>query len=531
MPSRAATVLAAAAALSASAAASVYRAPLNPVASMDPLRAASIYDSAVVPHVYETLLEVDYAKRPYALAPAMSSLPEVSGDRLEYVFRLKPGHRFANGREVTAEDFAYSLKRLGDVANASSGSWLMKDVESVSAVDAHTLRIRLRKPVHYFPWLMTMAYTGAVPREDVERLGAAFGRHACGSGPYRLAYWRRNHKMRFERNLDWPGWTDGSEPNPRPFDVVEYLHVLDPSTKWLMFLGGELDYLGEVARDNWDAVVGRDGKLVPSLAEMGISLNSHQALQVDYIGINMDDPVLGGNRKLRQALNCAFDGEAWRRFSNGASEPADGPLPPGIADRVATPFPYSFNLDKARELLKEAGYENGIDPATGRRLVLTVSVGRPTQDIRESTELLASFFEKAGIVLEARYYTWEAFLQAVRERRAQMFRMGWVGDYPDAQNFMQLFYSPNESPGPNRANYKNPEFDRVYEAAMNAPDEESRGREWARAQEIVREDCPWIFLAFARNFTLLRPGIGNYHPTDFPYGAEKHLVNNRGAPR
>jgi len=520
-------MLAAVAALSAAAAPSVYRAPLNRVASLDPLRASSIYDCKVVAHVYETLLEVDYTKRPYAIIPALSALPEVSQDRLEYVFRLKSGHRFANGREVVAGDFVYSLNRLGDLSNASSGSWLMRGVESVSAPDDRTLKIRLSSPVHYFPWLMTMSYASAVPREEVERLGPAFGKSGYGSGPYKLTAWRRNHKLRFERNLEWPGWTDGTVSNPRPFDVVEYLHVEDPSTKWLMFLEGELDYLREVARDNWDAVVGKDGKLVPELAAQGIELKSYRALETDYIGINMDDPVLGKNKKLRQALNCAFDSEAWARFSNGSSAPADGPLPPGVEGRLETPFAYSYNIERAKNLLEEAGYANGIDPATGRRLVLTVAIGRPTQDVRESTELLASFFAKVGIVLESRYYTWEAFLEAVGERRTQMFRMGWVGDYPDAQNFLQLFYSPNASPGVNRSNYSNPEFDRVYDAAMAAPDAESRNAEWAKAQEMVREDCPWIFLAFRRNFTLMRPGVGNYHPTDFNYGIEKYLVNDR----
>ena len=521
-------LVAAVAALSAAAAPSVYRSPLTRVASVDPLRAGSIYDSAVVAHIYETLLDVDYVKRPYSIAPGLASLPEVSQDGLEYVFHLKPGHKFANGREVVAEDYVYSLNRLGDLSNASSGAWIMKDVDSVAAEGPRTLRIKLKRPVHYFPWLLTMSYTGAVPREDVERLGSEFGRTACGSGPYRLVEWRRNHKMRFERNVGWPGWTDGTVCNPRPFDVVEYLHVEDPSTKWLMFLGGELDFLGEVARDNWDAVVGRDGKLVPELVEKGIRLDSYEALQVDYIGINMADPVLGKNAKLRQALNCAFDSAAWGRFSNGSSMPCDGPVPPGVEGRLDTPFQYSFDVEKAKRLLEEAGYANGIDPATGRRLVLSVALGRATQDMRESTELLASFFAKIGIVLEGRYFTWEAFLQAVRERRVQMFRMGWVGDYPDAQNFLQLFYAPNASPGPNRSNYSNPAFDRAYEAAMAATDAGARNEAWAKAQEIVREDCPWIFLAFRRSFTLLRPGVGNYHPTDFSYGTEKYLENNRG---
>ena len=514
-------------ALIALADASAYRRTLNRVASLDPLHASSLYDCTVIPLAYESLLEVDYLRRPYALAPSLAELPEISADGLEYTYRLHAGHRFANGRAVAAEDVVYSLRRLGDVANASSGSWVMKDVASVDAVDPLAVRFRLRRPVHYFPWLTAMPYTGIVPREDVEAQGDAFGRRSYGSGPYRLAEWRRNHKLRFVRNVDWPGWARADTSAGRPVETIEFLHVEDPSTQWLMFLGGEIDYLGEVARDNWDAVVGKDGRLAPDLAARGIRLNSYSTLEVDYIGVNMDDPVLGKNRKLRQALNCAFDSNAWMRFFHGATEPADGPVPHGVEGRLETPFPYAFNLDRARALLAEAGYPGGIDPATGRRLVLTVAIGRPTQDMLESTELMASFFEKIGVVLSSQRYTWNAFVKAVSERRVQMFRMGWIGDYPDAQNFLQLFHSSNVSPGPNHSNYSDPDYDRIYESALEAKDPSARNLAWAQAQEKIREDCPWIFLAFRRNFTLLRPGIENYRPTDFSHGVEKHFRLSR----
>ena len=236
----------------------------------------------------------------------------------------------------------------------------------------------------------------------------------------------------------------------------------------------------------------------------------------------MKDPVLGPNRKLRQALNAAFDYPAWEKFYNGRIIPCPTPVPPGVDGRLERPFPYAFDLEKAKRLLAEAGYPGGIDPKTGRRLVLTLSIGRASQESREAGELTAAFYEKIGVKLEQSFMTWDAFLKAVNEGRVQMFRMGWVGDYPDAQNFLQLFYSKNVSPGPNHAFYANPEFDREYDAALDAKSVEERNRHWARCQEIVQEDCPWVFTHINKSYSLVRPTVKNYKPTDFPYGGEKH---------
>ena len=177
---------------------------------------------------------------------------------------------------------------------------------------------------------------------------------------------------------------------------------------------------------------------------------------------------------------------------------------------------------KAKRLIAEAGYPGGIDPKTGRRLALTMSIGRANQQSREQGELAAAFYERIGVKLEISYMTWDAFLKAVNEGRVQMFWMGWVGDYPDAQNFLQLFYSGNMSPGPNRAAYSNPEYDREYDAALASATAEERNRHWAKCQEIIQEDCPWVFTHVNKAYTLVRPTVGNYIPSDFPYGHERH---------
>jgi len=280
--------------------------------------------------------------------------------------------------------------------------------------------------------------------------------------------------------------------------------------------------LGEISRDNWDSVMTADGRLQPRLAAQGVCLYETQTLDSMYVGVNMDDPVLGPNRKLRQALNCAFDFPAWRRFYNNSVEASDGPVPHGVEGRLETPFAYGFDLEKAKRLLSEAGYPNGVDPTTGRRLTLTMSIGKATQESREAGELMAAFYARIGLRLELAFMTWDAFLRAMNERRCQLYRIGWVGDYPDAENFLQLFHSDNVSPGANHSNYVNPAFDRAYEQAMASATAEERNVHWRTCQEIVREDCPWIFTHYPKAYSLVRKRVENYVPGAFPYGNEQY---------
>ena len=480
------------------------------VDSMDPIRSQSTYDSKAIQLVYETPLGIDYVARPYKLIPGLCELPEVSSNGLEYVFRMAPDSPFR------ADDVKRSIERLRDRSNPSPGGWTMKRVESVDVTPEGALRVRLSVRQHVFPWMMAMSYC-AVRNPD-----------GSGTGPYTLKSWWRNHEMVFVRNPSWRGWAKVAARDEAeglaPFDEVRYLVVDDLSTQWLMFLSGQLDFLASIARDNWSAVMDADGRLDPRLSAAGVTLSGGDpAMEIRYLAMNMEDATLGRNKKLRQALSCAFDFPTWSLFYNNSIVPAYGPVPPGVDGAVTTQGPYFFNLEKARRLLAEAGYPGGIDSSTGRRLVLSLSIGRPTQDSREAGELVASFFEKIGVRLELDFKTWEAFLGSVSRGDVQMFMMAWVGDYPDAENFLQLFYSANRSPGPNHSKYSNAEFDAEYDAAMAAGDPEERRAHWRRCQEIVREDCPWIFTHITRSFSLSGPKVLGYVPGDFPYGCERHL--------
>ncbi len=553
-----AAALAASAVLSAAGA--TYRRTIERVTSMDPVESASVYASRCNALIYETLLEYDYDARPYILRPCLATaMPEVADNGTRYIFRIDTNAYFtadacfgrnADGspraRHVTAADFVYSLKRVCDANLASSGYWILEgkvkgveafreaskktsatdydlEVEGLRAPADDILEITLSAPSPVFLWLMTLPYAAAVPREAVAYYGDAFREHPVGTGPYRLASWRRNYTMRFAKNDDWRGWrSTAAQADGEPFDELFFPTIDDPSTQWLAFLAGSLDLQGEISRDNWDEVVTADGSLDPRLAAKGFTMFRMPTLEVGYIGINMDDPVLGKNKKLRQALNAAFDAARWEAYYRGRALASNGPVPPQVAGSDQSPLPFGRGIETARALLAEAGYKDGIDPATGRRLRLVLDVGKTTQDMRESTELLVSFMDRAGIELAVEYQSWPTFLKKVSERRSQLFRIGWVGDYPDAENFLQLFYGPNASPGPNRCNYSNPQFDALYREAMAAP-EARRLELYGKMQEIVKDDCPWIFISHSTAVSLCGPAVKGYKPHDFPYGMEKYL--------
>lgn len=535
----------------------VFRRSMDRVASLDPVDAASVYAGRAVGLVYETLVEYDYVARPYRLVPGLAAaLPEVSPDGRVLTFRLVTNAWFTADacfgvdstgqpmrRAVSADDVVFSLKRLADTKLASSGAWLVKDqivgmrafaersagdaptdyvspVEGLQALDSQTLRIRLARPSPEFIWTLAMPHAAVVPPEAVTHYGSAFGSLAVGSAAYRLASWRHNYEMIFERVPHWRGWQGASG---RPFERICYRVMDDVSTQWLAFLAGELDFLGEIARDNWDAVIDPGGVLAPELVTKGVRLYSMETLEVAYVSFNLDDPVVGPNVALRRALNCAFDGARWEAFYNHRVVRADGPVPPQVAGYLAKPFAWAFDLERARKLLVEAGYADGIDPQTGRRLTLTLDLGRTSQDVRESTELMCAFFARIGIDLQPRYQNWPAFLQRVSRRESQLFRIGWVGDYPDALNFLQLFYSPNQSPGPNRCNFHDATYDALYEQAAQTTDEVERLTLYRQMQAILRDACPWIFVHFPRSYSLCGPRVTHYLPHDFPYGMDKHL--------
>lgn len=529
--------------------------------TLDPANGSDTSVNAAMSLIFQPLLEYDYEARPYKLIPgAAEAMPEVSADGKVYTFRLReawyaPDPCFGGKRrQVKAQDFVYGWKRLADRQVGGSGEWLVGNIKGMEAfaeassgetptdydlevpglraLDDRTLRVELVRPSNQFLWFLTMCYMAPVPPEAVAYYGQrGLADHPVGAGPYTLRSWWRGYEMVFDRNPEWHGWA-GLDPNAEevPFETIRYLIVKDASTQWLMLLTGQLDFLEQIDRNNMEIAIDPQMGLSPELKRRGIQLFTSPTLKVYYMGINLDDPVLGPNKKLRQALNAAFDTVRWEAYYRGRVRALNTVAPSHLQDARQGPFPYAFDLAKARRLLAEAGYPGGIDPKTGDPLTLTVEVGNATQDTTESMELVASFFAAIGVKLELSVNTWQALLEKIRLRRAQLFLMGWVGDYPDLETFMQLFISRNQSPGPNRSNYVNAEVDRLYDIAVASKDPAEITRCWARIQEIVLEDCPWVLLHYQLDFSLVNRRVLHYLPHNFPYGMEKHYRVRRAAP-
>jgi oligopeptide transport system substrate-binding protein len=530
----------------------------------DPAHAADQASILATGRIYEGLLQYAYWDRPYRVEPLLAeAMPDVSEDGRIWRFRIRKGIYFADdpcfaatggrGRELVAQDFVYSILRIADVKVGSGGYWAFRgkiagldefreasrgagptdyarEVAGLRATGRHELEIRLNEPYPQLPWVLAMPYAFAVPREAVEFHGTGFVNHPVGTGPYVLISARQNYRYEYRENPKWAetGRVETMPPDaaagrrlPRVQRIVDSV-VGDPSTAWLMFLAGDLD-LVDVSREQWDSMITAERELRPELAARGMVLSKSPQLSISYVAFNLDDPVVGPNRRLRQALSCAFDAEAWMEFQNGRLVAPTGPVPPGVAGHSEAPLPYGFDLELARRLLAEAGYPEGRDPATGRRLKLTLELGAADNpETRQAAELLASFMERIGVVLEPSYNNWPAFLQKIERRQAQMFSLTWIGDYPDAQNFLQLFASANASPGPNRANYRNEEFDRLYRELIALPESPEREALCRAAAAVVLEDCPWILTAHPMAFQIRHARLQNHQRHDFSWGMEKY---------
>jgi len=545
------------------------------IRGFDPVKAGDLPSAVAIARIYEPLLQYSYLARPYQVEPLLAeTLPEVSPDGLTYTFNIRKGIYYQDdpsftatdgrGREVTAEDFVYAVKRLADRKNQSVGYWTLSgriegldefrnesagpgptdydaEIPGITATGRYTLQIKLTKPYPQLPWVLTMHYVSAVPREAVEYYGADFSRHPVGTGPYILKNWQQNYLVEYVRNPKWieTGRMDTypTEGSPEDADagllidagkalplidrIIEYV-VMDPATKWLMFMKSQLDS-SDVARDNWDAILDEELNLNTELKEKGITISTGPTLRLGYFAFNMEDPIVGPNKALRQAMTHAFDTEAWIKLYNGRITRPSGPIPDGLDGYDASLNPFPYDLERAKALMREAGYPDGKDPATGRRLQITLELGRADDaELRQSAEQFVFFMSRIGIQVNLSYNNGPAFYEKLERRQAQMFFLSWVGDYPDAENFLQLFYGPNASPGPNRCNYRRAEFDVLYDRIKVMPDSEERTEIYKKMAEIVVDDCPWIFAYQYRNVALRQPWYLNYKMHAFPFGMEKY---------
>ena len=533
------------------------------VKSLDPALADDLAGRDLVALCYDTLVQYDYLARPYRLKPSMlAKMPELSADRRSYTFELRddlyfvpePGHR---PEKVTSEDVKFSILRIADArvhspvywlyrgriagigrfrektADAKAGDMRMYD-EPVPGIVIHSPRkftLTLEKPDAGFLYLLAMPNAGVVSRRAAERRGQrSLARRPAGSGPFILRDWIPNLRLRFDRN---PGYREEYFPeaaNPRErrrklplLDGVEILQIRQALTGWMLFLQGGLD-CNALDKDNCDTLAG-NGELNPALAARGIVLDKIPEFEIRYIGFNFRDPVLGRNRKLREALRAAYDIPRRIRHAAGLLIPAAGPIPSGVGGYVPAPPAKSPAWDEAAKLLAEAGYPGGVDPATGRPLKLTFDQGGSSAGHRQMGELAADDFRKLGIELIPELNSRPRFVEKLRRGRFQLFRYSWIGDYPDGENFLQLFYSRNIG-SCNYCGFSDPEFDAMYERALAMPAGPERAALYTKMVALLNDRCVWIWEGFPVSYMLRYDYLENSVPHDFSFTRWKYLSVN-----
>jgi oligopeptide transport system substrate-binding protein len=488
----------------------------------DPAQYNDMYSTTVMEALFEPMLTYDYLARPVKLAPrTLDALPEVAEGGKVFTFRIKQGIRFIDDpafkgkpRELTAQDYAYSIMRLADPKLRSPFRYNVEDkikgmtarikaaeksgrfnydepVAGLEVLDRYTLRITLEGPDFNYPYVLAMPTFGAVAREVVEHYGPRdIGAHPVGTGPYKLAKWARSSLITLVANPDYRGhvWNykaheAGDEQLVKEMQGkmlptigrIEIAIMEEDQARMLAFQGGELDLFqleGTLAPRMMNG-----NRLNAELEKKGAKLSRIIDPEIQNPYLSMRDPLTGGLSKekiaLRRAILMAYDDdEEIAVVHRGQAERIEFPVPPGVVGhlpgyRSSNPT----NVPLANALLDKFGYRVGSDGfrtlPDGKPLSIRYS-SYPDSHGRQKEEMWAKTFKAIKIRMETDRKKFPEILKAEKSCQLQMRTNRWIADYPDGENFMQLFYSKNIGQSNNSCT-DIPEFDALYEKARLLP--------------------------------------------------------------
>lgn len=436
------------------------------------------------------------------------------------------------------------------------------DVEGVKAVGELTLEITLSEPYPQFSYVLAKHVYAPMPREAVEYwLGTTDdgegqrraipederecefreARQLVGTGAYMMKEFQRKARIVLERNGDYryqeypgegePGdaeaglLADGGRQVPF-IDVIHYDYAAQTSSAWMMFLNNQRDIAG-IPEDVFESVISPDKELVDEWKNRHISLKSYWRPVVYWIVFNCEDPVVGRSKALRQALCASFDVESYLEvLFNGRGRRAVNTIPSTFKGwKEAGPGPYyKLDMKLAKARLEEAKKELAAKGllVNGRIPTLTMDLAPRNAEVAKRGEFIKQQFAKLGVDLRYILNDWPRLQDKVNNKQSQMYTKGWPADYPDAENFLQLYYSPNIAKGTNNSNYSNGEFDALYEKVRVMQDTPRRTALYARMVNIISEDCPVLLLTEPQSYVLVHDWVKNYKPHPIGYGYAKY---------
>lgn len=441
------------------------------------------------------------------VGPCIAKSWEVSDDGRVYTFHLrddvwyhKNGVMRDSTRRVVAQDFVYSFGRIVSPKVASPGLWIFHVVDTADgfrALDDSTLQVRLRLPFAPFLSMLSMPYCSVVPQEVVEFYGEDYRRHPVGTGPFRLQLWKEGVKLVLRRNPLY--FEKDSLGIALPYlDAVATTFIADKQTAFLEFVKGNLDFMNSLDASYKDELLTRTGQLKPKYKDKMVMVST-PFLNTEYLGFNMRDKGKGrsgksplDDRRVRQAINYGFDRVKMVKYlRNGIGRPGTlGFIPPGLPGSDSTArHGYSYAPEKARELLREAGYPDG-KGLPELRLTTTSSYLDLCRYLQQQLGLI-------GIDVKLDVTPPAALREEIAQGKVEWFRGSWIADYPDAENYLSLFYSRNEAPtGPNTTHFRSKSFDRLYERCLCESDVRQRQQLYRQMDSLVMEEAPVLVLYY-----------------------------------
>ncbi|MCB0502418.1 MAG: ABC transporter substrate-binding protein [Bacteroidetes bacterium] len=469
------------------------------ISSLDPAFSRDQATMWATHQIFDGLVEVN---EQLEVVPCIARSWELSDDGKRYIFHLRGDVRFhdhelfeaGKGRKVIASDFVYSFNRLLDENVASTGAWLVRgkvtEQDPFVAFNDSTLIINLAIPYRPFLSVLTLPYFSVVPKEVVDHYGKDFRTHPVGSGPFAFKLWDEQKAMFLEKNTDY--FMKDEQGKSLPYlDGVKISFINDRASEFEQFRQGNLDFMSGIDPAYKNMIIDQDGSLKEAF-QSSIDMFTFPYLNTEYLGFSLakqNNPVIG-NKKVRQAINMGFDREKMIQYlRNGIGIPAHaGMIPAGLPSYDPNKVNgYQYDIKKAKSLLKEAGYENG--EGTGEITLYTSS------GYIDMCTFISKALEDIGLTVKVEMM--EAALQRelMRKNDLDFFRGSWIGDFPDGENYLALFYGKNGVP-PNYTFFKNERFDQLYELAVQTSDPSEYIPMYHEMENIIVEEAPVVPLYY-----------------------------------
>ena len=503
--------------------------------SLDPAFARDQANIWATNQLFNGLVQLDESLK---AKPCIAKSWEISADGLIYTFHLRTDVQFHSDpsfgknviRKVIASDFVYSFKRLSDEKTASPGAWVLEKVNkgenAFSAPNDSTFIIRLSAPFPPFLGLLSMQYCSVVPHEAVEKYGSDFRQHPVGTGPFRFGMWKEGVKLVLLKNNHY---FESGKDGPLPYlDAVAVTFIIEKQSAFLEFIKGNLDFISGIDASYKDELLTNKGELRAKYTS-SINLSKQPYLNTEYLGILIDTNFEAAAKSplrhqlIRQAISYGFDRVKMMRYlRNNIGKPGlAGFVPAGIPwfDQQKVEG-YSYDPVRAMQLLEKAGYPGakGLPP-------ITLTTNASYLDL---CRYIQSQLGEIGIQVKIDVTPPATLREMIAQSKVSFFRGSWIADYPDAENYLSLFYSPNFCPaGPNYTHFKSGTFDRLYNESTRETNDSLRGLKYMQMDRLLMEQAPVIVLYYDEVLRFTRKNISGLGSNPLNLLTLKHVKKSK----